>query len=168
MNFISALAGEEQARVVLDRMQEAMAAELSGDVEGKGVSICLFAGVCRLAGEINAGLSALEGAIADAAATGARLWESELHRLAGNLLRASAAADLARSEAHYLQAIEVARQQQARSLELRAAISLARLWAERGERQNARDLLAPVYAWFTEGFATRDLIDAKALLDQLG
>jgi predicted ATPase len=64
-------------------------------------------------------------------------------------------------------AIEVARQQEAKSLELRAATSLARLWRDQGKRAEARDLLAPVYAWFTEGFETRDLIDAKALLEEL-
>ena len=64
------------------------------------------------------------------------------------------------------QALDVARQQEARLLELRASRDLARLWAERGERQQALDLLAPVYDWFTEGFDTPDLVEAKALLDQ--
>ena len=109
----------------------------------------------------------LQPAIAEAAATGARLWESEFNRLAGNLLLRTEAADFERSEAHYLRAIEVAREQQARSLELRASTSLARLWADRGEQQKAYDLLAPIYAWFTEGFGTRDLIDAKELTDRL-
>ena len=74
---------------------------------------------------------------------------------------------LERSEAHYRRAIEVAREQQAPSLDLRASTSLARLWADRGDQQKAYDLLAPIFAWFTEGFSTRDLIDAKELLDQL-
>ena len=64
-------------------------------------------------------------------------------------------------------AIDTARSQQAKSLELRAATSLARLWAEQGERHKAQDLLAPVYGWFTEGFGTQDLRDARALLDEL-
>lgn len=99
--------------------------------------------------------------------TGARLWESELHRIAGNLLFSSATLDVERSEAHYLRAINVAREQDAASLDLRASTSLARLWAHHGDRRKAYDLLAPVYAWFTEGFETRDLVDAKELLDQL-
>jgi predicted ATPase len=101
-------------------------------------------------------------------ASGVRLWVPELHRLAGNLLRGSATPDFDGSQAYYLRAIEMAREQQARSLELRAATSLARLWADCGERQKACDLLAPIYAWFTEGFGTPDLIEAKALLDELG
>jgi predicted ATPase len=70
-------------------------------------------------------------------------------------------------EACFCRALEVAREQQAKLWELRAATSLARLWAEQGERQRARDLLAPIYGWFTEGFDTADLKDAKALLDEL-
>jgi predicted ATPase len=136
-------------------------------VEGNGFILCLFAGVCGLAGEIETGLNALESAIADVAASGARLWESELHRIAGNLLLASAAPDPEQIESHYLRAIEVARGQHALSLELRASMSLARLWADRGERRKAYDRLAPVYARFREGFDTPDLMDAKMLLDEL-
>ncbi|TIM45021.1 MAG: hypothetical protein E5Y55_14200 [Mesorhizobium sp.] len=109
----------------------------------------------------------MQSAISEAETNGARLWESEHHRLAGNLLLL-AAPDSEKCEAHFLRAIDVAREQQARSLELRAATSLARLWADRGERHKACDLLAPIYAWSTEGFGTRDLIDAKALLDEIG
>jgi predicted ATPase len=75
--------------------------------------------------------------------------------------------DLAEAEAAYRHAIEVAQRQQAKSWELRAATGLARLWQGQGKRGEARDLLAPVYAWFTEGFDTADLKDAKALLDEL-
>ena len=113
-------------------------------------------------------MNALKPAIAEVATTGARLWESELHRIAGNLLLGYATIDVERSEAHYLRAIEVAREQHAVSLDLRASTSLARLWAHRGDRQKAYDLLAPIYARFTEGFDTRDLVDAKELLDHLG
>jgi len=73
----------------------------------------------------------------------------------------------AEAEARYLKALEAVRAQQARSLELRAATSLARLWGEQSRRAEARDLLAPVYGWFTEGFDTADLQEAKALLDEL-
>jgi len=165
MAYISALGSEQQARAGMTAIQEALAAD--EDVEAKGFYVCLFASVCGLAGEADAGLNALKPAIAEVAATGARLWESELHRIAGNLLLGSAALDVERSEAHYLRAIEVAREQHAASLDLRASTSLARLWAYRGDRRKAYDLLAPVYAWFTEGFDTRDLVEAKELLDQL-
>jgi predicted ATPase len=77
-------------------------------------------------------------------------------------MNAGSAAD---AEARFLRALSVAREQDSKASELRAATSLARLWAERGERQRAHDLLAPVYGWFTEGFGTRDLIEAKALLE---
>jgi predicted ATPase len=75
--------------------------------------------------------------------------------------------DPAKAEAYFKRALAVARQQQAKSLELRAATSMARLWRDQGKRDEARDLLAPVYGWFTEGFDTLDLKDAKVLLDEL-
>ncbi len=75
--------------------------------------------------------------------------------------------DIAQSESCFEQSIQIARRQQAKSLELRAATSLARLWGEQGRRAKARDLLAPVYGWFTEGFDTADLREAQALLNQL-
>ena len=75
--------------------------------------------------------------------------------------------DAAKAEAHFERALAVARAQQAKSWELRAAMSMARLWREQGKRDEARDLLAPVYGWFTEGFDTPDFKQAKALLDEL-
>jgi predicted ATPase len=72
------------------------------------------------------------------------------------------------AETYFLKAIEVARRQQAKSLELRAATSLARLWQQQGKQHAARDMLADVYNWFTEGFDTKDLQEAKALLEELG
>ncbi len=167
MAYISAHESKQQARVCMSAIQEALAAHLSDDVEVTGFHTCLFASVCGLAGEAEAGMNALKPAIAEVAATGACLWESELHRIAGNLLLGYATIDVERSKAHYLRAIEVAREQHAASLDLRASTSLARLWAHGGERQNAYDMLAPVYARFTEGFDTRDLVDAKELLDHL-
>jgi predicted ATPase len=76
--------------------------------------------------------------------------------------------DVGKAEAYFERAIEIARQQQAKSWELRAAMSLARLWRDQRKAQQARELLAPVYGWFTEGFDTRDLKQAKALLEELG
>ena len=75
--------------------------------------------------------------------------------------------DEAKAQAYFERALDVARQQQAKSWELRAAISMARLWRDQGKRQEAHDLLAPVYGWFTEGFDTRDLKEARALLEEL-
>jgi predicted ATPase len=99
--------------------------------------------------------------------TGERWWEAEVHRVAGEIVLMSPQPDTAKAQAHFERALAVARQQQAKSWELRAAISMARLWRDQGKREEARELLAPVYGWFTEGFDTRDLKEAKALLREL-
>ena len=95
------------------------------------------------------------------------VWEAELHRLRGELLLCRSAGSPAEAEASYNQAIAVARRQQAKSLELRAATSLARLWQGQRKHAEARELLEPAYDWFTEGFDTLDLIEAKELLNAL-
>ena len=96
------------------------------------------------------------------------LWcEAEIHRVAGEIALASPKPDAAKAQASFGRALAVARKQHARSLELRAAMSMARLLRDRGERDQACDLLAPVYGWFTEGHDTLDLKNAKALLDEL-
>jgi predicted ATPase len=117
------------------------------------------------AGQFEDALTALDRAAETAAATGECHYQAELYRLRGLVLAETGEAAEAASWLH--RAIDTARSQQARSLELRAATSLARLWAKEGERANAHDLLAPVYGWFTEGFDTADLKEAKALLDEL-
>ena len=94
-------------------------------------------------------------------------WEAEVDRVAGEMSLMSPKPDAAKAEAYFERALAVARQQQAKSWELRAAMSLARLWRSQGKVQQARELLAPVYGWFTEGFDTRDLKEAKALLNEL-
>jgi predicted ATPase len=93
--------------------------------------------------------------------------EAEVHRVAGEIALMSPEPDAAKAEAHFERALAVARAQQAKSWELRAAMSMARLWRDQGKRDQARDLLAPVYGWFTEGFDTLDLKEAQALLDAL-
>ena len=93
--------------------------------------------------------------------------EAEVHRIAGEIALKSPEPDAAKAEAYFDRALAVARQQRAKSWELRAAMSMARLWRDQGKRNEARDLLAPVYGWFTEGFDTLDLKEAKALLDEL-
>ena len=92
---------------------------------------------------------------------------AHLYRIAGEIALMSPEPDAAKAEAYFEHALAVARKQQAKSWELRAAMSMARLWREQGKRDEARDLLAPVYGWFTEGFDTLDLKEAKALLDEL-
>ena len=96
-----------------------------------------------------------------------RLWEAEVQRTAGEIALKSPEPDAAKAEGHFQRALAVARQQQANSWELRAAMSIARLWRGQGKRDEARELLAPVYGWFTEGFDTLDLKEAKALLEEL-
>jgi class 3 adenylate cyclase/predicted ATPase len=97
-----------------------------------------------------------------------RWFEADIHHMAGKVALMSRQQDLAKAEAYFERALAVARKQGAKSLELRAAMSMAGLWRDQGKRSEARDLLAPVYAWFTEGFDTIDLKKAKALLDALG
>ena len=92
---------------------------------------------------------------------------AEVHRIAGEIALMSPEPDAAKAEAYLERALAVARKQQAKSWELRAAMSMARLWRDQGKTQQAREVLAPVYGWFTEGFDTRDLKEAKALLDAL-
>jgi predicted ATPase len=93
-------------------------------------------------------------------------WEADVNRIAGEIARKSEA-DALTAENYFELPLAVARQQQAKSWELRASMSLARLWRSQGKVQQARELLAPVYGWFTEGFDTRDLKEAKALLEEL-
>ena len=99
--------------------------------------------------------------------TGERWFEAEANRLAGQIALLSPDPNSAKAEAYFQRALSVAQKQQAKSWELRAAMSLARLWRDQGKLQQARELLAPVYGWFTEGFDTRDLKDAKVLLEEL-
>ena len=96
-----------------------------------------------------------------------RWCEAEVNRVAGEIALKSPEPDAAKAEEYFERALAVARQQQAKSWELRAAMSMARLWRDQGKLQQARELLAPVYGWFTEGFDTRDLKEAKALLEEL-
>ena len=93
--------------------------------------------------------------------------EAEVNRVAGEIALKSPEPDAAKAQEYFERALAVARQQQAKSWELGAAMSLARLWRDQGKSQQARELLAPVYGWFTEGFDTRDLKEANALLAEL-
>jgi len=119
------------------------------------------------AGQVAAGLDILHEALATAERCGARRWEAELYRLKGELLLEQPVDHTGEAEACLQQALAIARRQQAKSFELRTAMSLSRLWQHQGQHAAAYELLASVYGWFTEGFDTADLQEAKALLETL-
>jgi len=131
--------------------------------------LALLAEAHAMVGHMDEGLQLLDDACTVVHHTGEGLYEAELYRLHGELLRvhASTPSTLERAEGSLQQALAIARQQQAKSWELRAALSLGRLWQQQGKRAGAYELLAPVYDWFTEGFDTADLQEAKALLEEL-
>ncbi len=118
-------------------------------------------------GQASQGLKVLEEALTLSEQTGERWWDAELHRLRGSLLLAPAVDNHTEAVVAFQQALSIARDQQTKSLELRATISLSRLWQQQGKRDEAREQLASVYNWFSEGFDTADLQEAKALLDEL-
>ena len=125
----------------------------------------LLAEACEIAGQIEEGAAQLDQALQLVKGTGERWFAAELNRRKGGLLLRKGQAEAA--EEMYRKALDIAREQQAKMWELRAATSLARLWGDQGRRGAARDLLASVYGWFTEGFATPDLKEAKAVIDEL-
>jgi tetratricopeptide (TPR) repeat protein len=128
--------------------------------------LSLLAHVCGKAGRVEEGLACIDEALSEARAHNERWWDAELHRLRGELLLMHGA-DVSDVEAAILRAIEIARSQQARSLELRATMSLARLWITQNRGDDARRRLEDVYSWFTEGFETPDLQAARLLLTHL-
>ena len=111
-------------------------------------------------------MEVLDGAFAHVDDTGERYWEAELHRLKGELLLLQRSS-VEEAEVCFNQALQVAQSQSTKSFELRAVMSLSRLWQNQDKQTEARELLADIYGWFTEGFDTQDLIDAKALLEEL-
>jgi class 3 adenylate cyclase/predicted ATPase len=161
-----ALAGQGAVDEAIARIREGMA-----NCARLGRTILLPYGLAFLAeglaqhGDRAAALVALREGLDTARATGEHFWDAELHRLTGTVLLAENKLD--EGQASLQQAIRIAQAQQAKLLELRAARDLARLWGEQGRQAEARELLAPVYGWFTEGFDTADLKEAKALLDEL-
>ena len=127
--------------------------------------LSLLAEAYREAGRAEEGLSLLEEPLGRIGRTREGWIEAELHRVKGELLLALPVPDHAGAEASYRQAIAVAREQSAKMWELRAAVGLARLWHEQDRRAEARELIAPIYGWFIEGFDTSDLKAAKVLLN---
>jgi predicted ATPase len=119
------------------------------------------------AGQPEAGLQAMAEALKLVEQTGERRFETSLYRIKGELLLGLSADHRTEAETCFHQALDVARRQQAKLLELGAATSLSRLWQQQGKREEARELLAEIYGWFTEGFDTRFLKEAKALLEEL-
>jgi len=128
--------------------------------------IALLARACEIAGQVEEALTLLDDALQIVAKAGERWYAAELNRLKGQLLLRQGHAEAA--EELYRRALSIAVEQEAKLWELRADMSLARLYRDQGRHAEARDILAPVYSWFTEGFDTTDLKEAKALLDELG
>jgi predicted ATPase len=163
-----ALAIQGDATAGVAHLQEGLAA-----VQGAGLKLyrpyllALLAEAYGQAGQSETGLAVLAEALTLVEATEERWWEAEVYRLQGALLLQLSLSDEGQAEACFQQALDVARHRQAKALELRAALSLARLWQGQGKRAAARQLLAESYCWFTEGFDTADLQEAKALLNEL-
>jgi predicted ATPase len=158
----------------LARMRQGLTAYRATGAElGVPHFLAWLAEACGGAGQAEEGLHMLAEALSIVESQGQRWWEAELYRLQGELLLQqvgaglkSAPTETEEAETCFRQALDVASHQEAKSLELRAAMSLARLW-QQGKRTEARGLLAPIYGWFTEGFDTADLREAKALLETL-
>jgi predicted ATPase len=127
-----------------------------------------YLGACLACGAVKEGLRAVEREVKSHPLTGQRAMEPEIRRLHGELMLADDPERAAEAETEFHLAIEIAQRQSAKSLELRSAMSLARLWQKQGKIPEARERLSEIYSWFTEGFDTADLKEAKALLDELG
>jgi tetratricopeptide (TPR) repeat protein len=131
------------------------------------VVVIEFGGSPGRAGQLDEAWRCIGKAMSTIETTKERWFEAEANRMAGEIALLSPEPDTAKAEAYFERALAVARQQHAKSWELRAAMSMARLWRDQSKRKEARELLAPVYGWFTEGFDTLDLKEAKVLLDEL-
>jgi predicted ATPase len=157
-----------QGEAGIAEIRQGLAADLAtGSRLWQPYCLGLLAEAYGAGGHPDAGLTALAEALAVTDTTELRYYAAELYRLKGVLLLQQAAPDAAQAETCFHQALDIARQQQARSWELRAATSLAHLWQSQGKCQEASALLAPVYHWFTEGFDTADVQEAQALVEKL-
>src|SRR5216684_297876 len=163
-----ALAHLGQAEQGVAQIREGLAmASTTGVQMWRPYNLAQLAEACGKAGRIDEGLELIAEALEVAQEKGERWWEAEILRLRGELLLKRNPSGLAEAQTSFERAIEIARKQSGKSLELRATMSLARLLASQGKRDDARAMLADIYGWFTEGFDTADLKDAKALLDEL-
>jgi predicted ATPase len=164
-----ALAQQREAQAGIAQIEQGLRAwRATGAETVRPNWLALLAETHGMMGQPEAGLTALAEALTLVDTTGERWYEPEMYRLKGELLLQQSTSNQTEAEACFHQAINIARSQQAKSLGLRAATSLARLWQQQSKHREAYDLLAPVYHWFTEGFETADLQDAKGLLDELG
>jgi class 3 adenylate cyclase/predicted ATPase len=157
---------EDEQQEAITQIQQAMVTLRAG-IDDWALYYAQLAEAYGVVGQTEEGLRSVAEALELTEKTGFRVYEPELHRVQGELLLQQAGSDASQAEACFRKAIAIARSQQAKSWELRAATSLARLWQSQGKCQEGRELLVPVYEWFTEGFGTKDLQDAKALLDEL-
>jgi len=163
-----ALAQQGQGKEGIEQMHQGMMAWRAAGAElGRSAILTFLAEAYGTMEQPEAGLTVLAEALVHVEHTGERFYEAGIHRLKGALLLQQSSDNAAEAETCFHHAIHIAQNQSAKSWELRAATSLARLWQQQGKRQEAHDLLAPVYNWFTEGFGTADLQSAKALLDEL-
>jgi predicted ATPase len=163
-----ALAAQGQIVAGIDRMRQGLVAwRAAGAITTLSMTLTMLAEVYGNAGQMAEAQPLLHEAQALVDHQGERYWEAELYRLQGELLLKQTVSYAAQAETCFLQALDVARRQQARSLELRAAMSLSRLWQRQGKCHEARQVLAESYDWFTEGFDTLDLQEARALLKVL-
>jgi predicted ATPase len=157
-----------QGEVGLAQTRQGMAAVLAtGQALARPLCLILLAEAAGHADQVDEGLRLLTEALRVLEESGRGDLLAEVYRLQGEFLLCQAAPDAAQAEACFQQALSMARHQQAKSWELRAAMSLSRLWQHQGKGDEARELLAPIYDWFTEGFDTADLRDAKVLLEKL-
>ena len=160
-----ALAKQGMREKGLSELQSGLAAIDAGPLKAfRALFKAVLVEVHLDSGENNAGIAAATNAMQAVETDHEVFWQAEILRLRGELLLVSR--DPSAAERSFEQALDASRRQSAKSLELRAAMSMARLWRDQGRVQQARELLAPVYGWFTEGFDTRDLKEAKALLDE--
>jgi predicted ATPase len=163
------LAMQGRGKKGLAQMRQGMATVMATGAElSRPLCLVLLAEAAGHVGQVEEGLRLLIEALAAFEASGRGDMLTEAYRLQGELLLRQAVAAPAQAEACFQQALAIARRQQAKSWELRAAMSLSRLWQQQGKRADARELLAPIYGWFTEGFDTADLQEAKAFLEALG
>ena len=161
-------AGQEQGEEGIAQMQQGLVAlRAMGAEVFRPYGLALLAGASGKVGQREEGLTLLAEALALTNDREERRWEAEVYRLQGEFLLARSTGHHVEAEACFHQALDIAHQQQAKSWELRAAMSLAHLWQRQGKGAEARELLAPIYGWFTEGFDTADLQEARALLAEL-
>ena len=164
-----ALALQGQSEGGMAQMHQGLAGILAtGQALAQPICLVRMAEAAGYTGHVDQGLHLLAEALAAFEVSGRGDMLTEAYRLQGEFLLSQAAPEAVQAEACFQQALTIARRQQAKSWELRAAMSLARLWQQQGKREEARALLAPIYGWFTEGFDTADLQEAKALLQELG